>query len=134
MRPKLHLFLFIAIIISVIGCREDFDHRLEREARQYTANNCPNEPEKGTRLDSTSYTISTRTYTLWYSLSEMNEQVFVQQRPLLHHLLVSRLKADPAYKRLKEEKVNFSFIYRSLKRGNVVYATLVKPEEYRLAD
>ena len=56
MKP-LSLAAWAAICMTSVltSCHENFDKRLEREAREFTENRCPQEPEPGTRLDSTTY-------------------------------------------------------------------------------
>lgn len=132
---KLGNYLLLIVLSALsVGCRENFDERLAREAREYTKRSCPNEPEKGTRLDSVTYSIPTHTYSLWYSLSEENEQVFKSQKPLLHPLLVKRLKADVNYNALKKENVRFAFVYHSMNSGKIVFTTLIEPKEYNRAE
>lgn len=68
-----------ALVISVLSsasCQMNFDERLQHEAEDFTKNNCPQEPEAGTRLDSVAYSPQSKTYTLYYSLSAANEALY----------------------------------------------------------
>lgn len=127
MRKSLIVLLAMPLLLS---CRESFDRRLQREAREFTENKCPMEPEPGTLLDSTVYDPKTRVYTRWFSLSPQNEAAVLANAPLLHRNLVRQLAGDVDFKAVKEKGVTFRYVYRSQSRGEVVYETLVKAEEY----
>lgn len=122
--------LFIGSLLLFSACQESFDKRLEREAREYTRNKCPYEPEPGTRLDSVAYNIKTRTFTSYYSLAAINSQIMKENAPLLHHRLLEELKASADYKAVKDEQVTFAYIYRSQDTGKVVYTTQITASEY----
>ena len=128
MKPKATHLLILAF--GLTACQENFDQRLQREAKEFTETHCPQEPEPGTRLDSTTYSPATRTYTLWYTLSAENEQTTRENASLLHRLLVRELTADVNYKSVKDQRVTFRYVYHSLQSGGVVYETLVTAEEY----
>lgn len=128
---KLTLALSFLLLLAVnVACYENFDKRLQREAREYTENHCPWEPEPGSRLDSTVYSPKNRTYTCYYTLAEANESVFRENTPLLHHFLLNELKENVEYKALKDERINFAYIYRSQTSGRMIYETVLKAEEY----
>lgn len=122
-----------ALIITpfVVSCQMNFDERLRREAEEFTKNNCPQEPEAGTRLDSVVYSPSRQTYTLYYSLSATNEALFREQTPLLHYMLRQRLINNTDYKEVKSHGITFAYVYRSQSSGAKVYETQIKAEEYQ---
>lgn len=122
------LSIFILLICS--SCFESFDKRLQREARAFTENHCPQVPEPGTLLDSTTYDITSRTYTLWYSLSTANAEVYTANIPLLHQALLERLLDDVNYKSLKDHNVIFRYVYTSQQNRKVIYQTQIGPNEY----
>lgn len=122
--------ILILSTFALAACQESFDKRLQREAREFTANHCPQEPEPGSRLDSTTYDPADRTYTSWYSLNANNELVLSSNTPLLRHRLLKQLAADVNHKALKDEQVNFRFVYRSQATGNVIYETRIEAGEY----
>lgn len=124
------LALFIGSLFLLSACQESFDHRLAREAREFTQNSCPYEPEPGTRLDSVAYDIKTRTYTFYYSLAAINSEIMETNSPLLHRLLLRKLTASAEMKALKDERVTFAYVYRSQGTGKVVYTTLITASEY----
>lgn len=122
-----------ALVISALSsasCQMNFDERLQHEAEDFTKNNCPQEPEAGTRLDSVAYSPQSKTYTLYYSLSAANEALYREQSTLLHYMLRQRLIDNSDYKEVKAQRVTFAYEYRSRTTGSVVYETQIKAEEY----
>ncbi len=122
-----------ALVLSAFttqSCHMNFDERLQHEAEEFTRNNCPQEPESGTRLDSVAYSPQRKTYTMYYSLSAANEALYREQTSLLHYMLRQRLIDNTDYKEVKAHRVTFAYEYRSQTTGTVVYETLIKAEEY----
>lgn len=122
--------LSLLILLTCSSCFESFDKRLQREAREFTENHCPQVPEPGTLLDSTTYDITSRTYTLWYSLSAANAEVYSANISQLHQALLERLLDDVNYKSLKDHDVIFRYVYMSQPNGQVIYQTQITPNEY----
>lgn len=121
----------LSAILSLTACQESFDKRLQRETRDFTENHCPQEPEPGTQLDSTTYAPNERVYTLWYSLAPENETAIRERTELLHQLLLHELVADVNYINLKNEGITFRYVYRSQQTGALIYETQIKAKEYR---
>ena len=130
----MHRLLFCSFslfLCTLAACQESFDQRLQRESKDYTANHCPQEAESGTRLDSLTYDMKSRTYTMWYTLDGANEEIFCENLSQIHEQLLLRVETDEKNKPMKEHQVNFRFVYRSQKSGSTIYDTTVKYIEYR---
>ena len=82
-------------------------------------------------MDSTTYEIRSRTYTLWYSISAESEAILNRREADMRLLLVKELHEDVNYKALKDEGVVFHYVYRSQLSGNVLFETRITKEEYR---
>ena len=93
------IFALVICALSSASCQMNFDERLQHEAENFTKNNCPQEPEAGTRLDSVAYSPQSKTYTLYYSLSAANEALYREQSTLLHYMLRQRLIDNSDYRR-----------------------------------
>lgn len=128
--PKRNVIWFLTFF-SLTSCQESFDNRLYREAKEFTVNHCPQESEKGTRLDSTTYDIASRTYTQWYGLETFNEQVISENIPQLKEALVKRLTADVNFKALKDENITFRYVYYSQQNGKIIYQTSITSKDYK---
>lgn len=118
-------------VLLFVACQESFDQRLQREAKEYTERHCPMEPEPGTRLDSTTYSPQKQTYTLWFTLSNSNEQVLFGREDMLRRQLIEQLRSDVDYKALKDKGINFNYVYRSAASGRTLYETTLTVKDYR---
>lgn len=128
---RLTIFIIPVLTSFFLSCQENFDKRLQREAHEFTENHCPQEPEPGSRLDSTTYNPQTHTYALWYSLSLENENALRGNTPLLRRQLIQQLREDVNYKAVKEHGVTFRYIYRSQQTGSLLYDTQIEADEYK---
>ncbi len=108
------IFALVICALSSPSCQMNFDERLQHEAEEFTKNNCPQEPEAGTRLDSVAYSPQSKTYTLYYSLSAANEALYREQSTLLHYMLRQRLIDNSDYICSTLKKIGFDFISLSL--------------------
>lgn len=125
------IWTMVLALPMFFSCQENFDQRLQREAREFTENKCPMEPEPGTQLDSTTYDPQSHVYTRWFSLSPQNEEAVRANAPLLRRSLVHQLMGDVDFKAVKDKGVTFRYVYRSQTTGALVYDTNIKAEEYR---
>lgn len=135
--PTPQLMKHTAFIISAAACallasscQEQFDKRLKREAEDYTMKHCPQQAEEGTVLDSLTYDMKERVYTMWYTLNKTNAVVFRENEPILHDQLIQRVQTDETTKSIRNHDVTFRFVYRSDSAHTVVYETRVTPQEY----
>lgn len=115
---------------TLLSCQEQFDKRLAREAQEYTSKHCPQQAEEGTTLDSLTYNLDSRIYTMWYTLDKANEVVFKANEPVIHYELVQRILTDDNTKSIREHSVIFRFVYRSSSSHKFIYQTTVTPQEY----
>ena len=125
------LFGLVGIVsVCLQSCQKSFDQRLHDEVREFTREKCPMSPEPGTQLDSVTYDMASRIYTLYYSVSEMNEVVMRSNAPLLHYNLLQRLRNDTDFKELKDNGLTFEYVYCSESGHKVFYTTQIRKEEY----
>lgn len=122
--------IFITSLLLFSSCQESFDKRLLRETKEFTKSQCPMQVEEGCILDSLSYNTNQRVYTWWYQLSDVGVATFIENRHLLHKILVDRLSNDVELKSLKDNKVTFQYIYRSSSSGKTIYQTTITQAEY----
>lgn len=120
----------ITLLCAMCACQGNFDDRLEKEAKAFTADNCPQEVEAGTLLDSLTYDKQQRIYTLHYSVNATNEAALREKANLMHQLLLNNLRNDVSYKDVKDQGVTFRYIYRSKENRTTVYTTDIPSTEY----
>lgn len=81
-------------------------------------------------LNSLTYDMKERVYTMWYTLNKTNAVVFRENEPILHDQLIQRVQTDETTKSIRNHDVTFRFVYRSDSAHTVVYETRVTPQEY----
>ena len=128
MKQILSLLLFTA---SLTACQESFDDRLQRESREFTANQCPLDVEPGTRLDSVTYQPAIQTYTSWYSLSSEYAAALQGNTPLLRRSLLDRLRSDTDHKVLKDHGLTFRYVYRAQASGQILCSIDLTTRDYQ---
>ncbi len=128
-RPVLATLSALALFAAT-ACGSSFEERLTEEAKEYTANHCPEKVEDGMTLDSISYDGKTNVYTSYYSVDKSAEDVLNSNIPLLHQLLLGQLKDNVEYKTVKEHRVCFAYLYRSKTTGRAIYTTRIEAKEY----
>ena len=133
---KKFILLFAAGFTLLTGCQEDFDHHLQREAIAYTQKHCPQTIEEGNTLDSATYDITTRTYTQWYTFSgfldsEPAHTAAVCNLDKLRAQLIAALRGDTKWETCKDNGINFSYVYRSSSKDEVLFQITLTPDDYR---
>lgn len=131
---KRYLLLFPALAATV-GCQENFDQFLVREAREYTEKHCPAIVAPDTRLDSATYDPAARTYHYWYTLTGQLDRPeaiahLQTQQTTLRKELAAQLRATPAMKQCIEARINFGYTYCSATSRRPVVRVLVTPRDY----
>lgn len=131
MKTNMRLFtISIVLCCCLWGCQNNFDKRLEKEAKDFTANNCPQEVEEGTTLDSLTYDKLKRVYSLHFSVNSRNEQVLREKGSIMHQLLLNELRNNVDYKEVKDQRITFKYVYRSQNAHTIVYTTNITATEY----
>lgn len=125
----------LLLLLACVSCQENFDKRLQRESKEYSAQHCPQQVQKETMLDSTTYDISTRTFTRWFTLSgsldtPQAQEIMQHQQSTLQQALLKELQDDPKWKYCMEKEIFFAYKYRSKKTGNIIFQTTLAPKDY----
>ena len=129
---KAFILLSAVFLCALAGCQERFEERLQREAREFTAKHCPQEREPGTVLDSTTYSPSRRTYSLWYTVSEPTATLLqTTDKVLIKRAFLNELTNSTDYKLLKDEGIDFEYHYARADNRQTVYHLILKKEDYR---
>lgn len=128
--PLLFLFWLIA------GCGQSFDERMAEEARRYTGRQCPRKLDEGSRLDSLTYDVRSRTLTRWITLYGVLDDSLTLQRieretPWLRNYLLGQTEADADLQEARRHGVSFRFIYRSAGRTAFRQEIILTPDDYR---
>ena len=126
--------LFLIATILLVACHENLEERAAREAAEYTRKNCPQLLNMNTRLDSTTFDISTRTFTNYLTLlaDADNPEAVAANQATLHDALVEELRFDTSQKKFKDAGFSYRYVARSEKEnGKVLLQTTITAEEYK---
>lgn len=132
---KQKLFIpLLALTALLSGCNfESFDKRCQREAEEYTEQQCPRRLDPCTILDSMRYDTDSRTLQYYYTLEGMldsanvlTDQIVAGFRKQLKQDIINSVQL----RKYKEEGINFEYIYLSRSTGKTYMKLNFTPKEY----
>ena len=133
-------YLFYAIMKKILlimtaslltACGNNFDDRLKDEAEQLTKKHCPQQVDDITTLDSVVYDMERRTYVRYFTLAADAVPVAKENRLAVKATLTDELKNDASWKRVKDEKINFEYVYRDASNGTLAFTIRLEPADYQ---
>ena len=134
MRSKTFISAGLAALLTLVcGCKETMDQKLEREAREVTAKNCPHDIDPYTTLDSATYRAGEQEYTYHFTvkgaldLDSLHSDQVVRE---LHDSYLTELKNNIEQKDLKDQGVTITRIYRSEQTGKTLMTLRFTKDEY----
>lgn len=122
--------LFVMTVGLLTACSGSFDERLKDEAEQLTEKHCPQQVDEITRLDSVAYDMKRRTYVRYFTLAADAVSVAKENRLAVKAALTDELKNDASWKRCKDEKINFEYVYRDGGNGSTAFTIRLEPADY----
>lgn len=134
---KQKLFIpLLALTALLSACNfESFDKRCQREAEEYTEQQCPRRLDPCTVLDSMKYDLNTRTLQYYYTLegfldstNVLTDQVVADFRKQLKNDLTNSVQL----RKYKEEGINFDYIYLSKSTGETALKLKFTPKDYQI--
>lgn len=103
----------MAMGLSISAChRETKAERYMREARELTAQ-CPMTLDLCTQMDSMTYSLDAHSFTYYYTVSNISEEVLLAQREELYGQLRQRLLNAPEMQAYINDGMSFRYVYRS---------------------
>lgn len=133
-------YLFYAIMKKILlimtaslltACGNNFDECLKDEAEQLTKKHCPQQVDDITTLDSVVYDMERRTYVRYFTLAADAVPVAKENRLAVKATLTDELKNDASWKRVKDEKINFEYVYRDASNGTLAFTIRLEPTDYQ---
>lgn len=133
---KLNLFIPLLSLTALLSsCNfESFDKRCQREAEEYTEQQCPRRLDPCTILDSMKYDTKTRTMAYYYTLEGMldttdvlTDEVAANFRKQLKQDIINSVQL----RKYKEEGINFDYIYLSRSTGKTTLKLNFTPKDYQ---
>lgn len=128
------ILLLAFIILELVSCQESLEDRAAREAREYTAKNCPTPVENCSRTDSVAFDRTTKTYTYYCSfVADLDNSTFVAVHDNeIRNLLRKTLTNDVAFKKIKEAGFNFAYVVKSDSNpATTLFCDTIRPTDYQ---
>ena len=109
------VFLFACLALIFAACQESLEDRCAREAKEYTARNCPAKMEENVILDSLTFEKGTHTLHYYYRLTGIADKEGLLDSLQATKVLKDGLKNTTAMKTYKDNGYNFAYTYHSEK-------------------
>jgi hypothetical protein len=109
------VFVFACLALLFAACQESLEDRCAREAKEYTAKNCPAKMGENIILDSLTFEKGTHTLHYYYRLTDLADKEGILDSVEATKTLKDGLKNTTAMKTYKDNGYNFTYTYFSSK-------------------
>lgn len=126
--------MFIAALsLTFAACHESLEDKAGREAKDFTAKECPRVLADGISMDSMTFEKSTRTFHYFFTISGVADTTAIDKVKTKEALLAA-VKGETSTRRYKEEDFNFAYTYFSSKhKGLKLLDFTFTPKDYKAA-
>ena len=119
-------------IIAFSACQETLEERCQREARDYTAKNCPLPVAENVVMDSMTFDATTHTIGYIYTLSGVIDDTAMINSNNPRESLLKSLKNTPNLKLYKDAGYSFRYTYYSAKQhGQKLFDATFREKDYK---
>ncbi len=126
------LLVFATLVLFIASCQESLEDRCAREAKQYTAKNCPVRMDKNIIMDSLTFEKATHTLHYYYRLTGLADKDGALDSIDAKSLLKNELKNSTSMKTYKDNGYNFAYTYQSEKDPKkVVFEAIFTEKDYK---
>lgn len=134
MYVRIHYFILGLLVMLLVACQEKLAQRFEREAREYTEANCPQQMDAVTCLDSMVYVPDDQGGELiqYYSLQLTSEQRTEMMNKLgeINDVNLRLVRNSIPFTKYREAGVSFTFIYHDATIGDKIVEYHFSKEDY----
>ncbi len=134
MYVRIHYFILGLLVMLLVACQEKLAQRFEREAREYTEANCPQQMDAVTCLDSMVYVPDEQGGELiqYYSLQLTSEQRTEMMNKLgeINDVNLRLVRNSIPFTKYREAGVSFTFIYHDATIGDKIVEYHFSKEDY----
>ena len=109
------IIVFATLALFLTACQESLEDKCAREAKEYTAKNCPAKMEENIILDSLTFEKATHTLHYYYRMTGIADKENAIDTTAAAQILKDGLKNTTAMKIYKDNGYNFTYTYRSEK-------------------
>ena len=126
------ILVFMALAMFLASCQETLEERCAREAKEYTAKNCPARLEDNIIMDSLAFEKSTRTLHYYYRLTGTADKEGALDSARARNLLKDMLRNTTSMKIYKDNEYNFAYTYHSEKDPRkLLFEVTFTKEDYK---
>ena len=126
---KKYLF-FISCLALFTACHESLEEKAAREAKEFTAKNCPVKVSENIVNDSMTYDTRTKTIHYFYTISGTSDTTTINRKQAKEEL-IKGVKSSMSIRTYKENGFNFAYTYYSAKhKGKILIDVKVTPADY----
>jgi hypothetical protein len=126
------ILVFATLVLFIASCQESLEDRCAREAKQYTAKNCPVRMDKNIIMDSLTFEKATHTLHYYYRLTGLADKDGALDSIDAKSLLKNELKNSTSMKTYKDNGYNFAYTYHSEKDPKkVVFEAIFTEKDYK---
>jgi len=134
MYVRIHYLIISLMVMLLVSCQEKRAQRFEREAREFTETNCPQQMDAMTCLDSMVYVPDEQGGELiqYYSLKLTSEQRAEMMNKLgeINDVNLRIVRNSIPFTKYREAGVSFTFIYRDATVGDKIVEYHFAKEDY----
>ena len=109
------VFVFACLALLFTACQESLEDRCAREAKAYTAKNCPAKMEENIIIDSLTFERTTHTLHYYYRMTGIADTEGGLDTVAAKDILRNGLKNSTFLKIYKDNDYNFAYTYHSSK-------------------
>ena len=107
------VFIFACLALLFTACQESLEDKCAREAKAYTAKNCPAKMEENVIMDSLTFERATHTLHYYYRLTGFADKEGALDTAVAKKALKDGLKNTTSMKVYKDNEYNFAYTYHS---------------------
>lgn len=126
--------LLAGLLLCYSCTRMSRDEQIAREAREYTQKQCPRYVDRSTRMDSTTYDITSRTFAYNYTVEgELDDPAIYTEKvkSLFRDKILQEIRSSIQMKSYKDEGLTILYRYISASTGETRLEYRFEKEEYR---
>lgn len=126
------LFCITLAALFLTACQESLDDKCAKEAKIYTAKNCPSKIGDNIIIDSMTFEKATHTLHYYYRMTGTADSVGALSMDNVKSTLIKDLRNTTAMKAYKDAGYSFAYTYRSEKDPRtILYDVLISAEDYK---
>lgn len=117
MKKYCFMFLVVLAVLLFAACHESLEDRAERECKEFTEKNCPQQLQNGMVYDSLTFERDSRTIHYWYTITGKGDDANIirKQRPQLRSSLLEGIRDDVESRVYKDAGFGFAITCHSQK-------------------